>query len=255
MQKEIITTVAVGNALTEVAFKNFGASEMNIFMTVLAKMKNQGTRDVFMDFNELRKLCNYTGKDKKRFIETIKTIKKKTESLEIEKDGLLISFYFFSIFALDEEKGNVAVRVNNDFTWLINELTSNFTRFELEEFTSLKSTYSKNCYFRLKRYKDTGWWSVSLEDFRKLLNIPAEYSTSNIKQRILTPIEKELSPLFENFEIRKVYKKDGYHDLEGFIFVFGKDKTENKKGSEKTIDIRHKYKAIDTLLNEREKET
>ena len=56
--------------------------------------------------------------------------------------------------------------------FLLNQLTSNFTRFELKEFVTLKSSYSKEFYRRMKQFKNTGFWKCSIEEFRYLLDIP-----------------------------------------------------------------------------------
>lgn len=52
--------------------------------------------------------------------------------------------------------------MNSRFSFLLNDLTSQFTRFELAEFTALRSSYDKECYRRLKQYRKTGVWKVSL---------------------------------------------------------------------------------------------
>ena len=51
------------------------------------------------------------------------------------------------------------VAVNPRFSFLLNDLTSQFTRFELAEFTALKSSYAKETYRRLKQYRQTGVWN------------------------------------------------------------------------------------------------
>lgn len=60
------------------------------------------------------------------------------------------------------------VSVNKRFDFFLNELTSNFTRFELEEFTNLESKYSKAMYRLLKQWRTVGKKEWSIEDFRYL---------------------------------------------------------------------------------------
>ena len=48
-------------------------------------------------------------------------------------------------------KRTLTVSVNSRFSFLLNDLTSQFTRFELAEFTALRSSYAKECYRRLEQ--------------------------------------------------------------------------------------------------------
>ena len=84
----------------------------------------------------------------------------------------------------------------------MNEITKNFTVFELQEFSSLKSTYSKQMYRQLKQWKKKGEKEYSVAEFRELLSIPDSYKASHIDSRILKPIQKKLSKCFDNFKIK-----------------------------------------------------
>ena len=58
--------------------------------------------------------------------------------------------------------------------YILNKLridTGNWTQFEFFEFATLISVYSKTVYRFLKQYRKTGFWKVSLEDFKSLLSI------------------------------------------------------------------------------------
>ena len=99
--------------------------------------------------------------------------------------------------------------------------------FELAEFTALRSSYAKECYRRLKQYRQTGVWKVSLEDFRRLLDVPKSYRPSEINKYVLKPIEEELGPLLNLKVHRKYLKKKpgrGRASLVGFEFEFDPEK-------------------------------
>ncbi|MDC7286158.1 replication initiation protein, partial [Bifidobacterium thermophilum] len=63
------------------------------------------------------------------------------------------------------------VSVNDRFAFLLTDLTSQFTRFELAEFADLKSKYAKEFYRRAKQYRSSGIWKVSRDEFCRLLNV------------------------------------------------------------------------------------
>lgn len=125
------------------------------------------------------------------------------------------------------------VAVNPRFSFLLNDLTSQFTRFELAEFTALKSSYAKETYRRLKQYRQTGVWKVSIEDFRRLLDVPESYQTCDLNKRVLKPIQDELGPLL-NLVVHKKFRKGagrGRRSLAGFEFEFDPERVPGGKGA------------------------
>lgn len=53
-------------------------------------------------------------------------------------------------------------------------------------------------------WKKMSW---SIEEFRRLLDIPESYPMREIDKRVLTPIETELSPIFKGLSINKEKKR------------------------------------------------
>ena len=100
---------------------------------------------------------------------------------------------------------------------MLNVLDREFTRFELEEFVDLKSSYAKECYRRLKQWRKTGKWYVKIEEFRRLLSVPETYRMCDIDKWVLEPIYDELSKIFEDFAIKKIKKGRKVVELH-FIF-------------------------------------
>ena len=56
----------------------------------------------------------------------------------------------------------------------------------------------------LKLYKSTGFYTVSVDEFRRLLDIPESYTMKKIGAKILSLILKELSPYFRDLNINKI---------------------------------------------------
>ena len=101
----------------------------------------------------------------------------------------------FRKFSVKLDEQIVTVRVSEEMEYILNKLnidTGNWTQFEFFEFATLKSVYSKTVYRFLKQYRKTGFWKVSLEDFKSLLSIPESYQASNIDNRVLNQVMKEL---------------------------------------------------------------
>ncbi|MCI2908911.1 replication initiation protein [Staphylococcus hominis] len=106
---------------------------------------------------------------------------------------------------------------------MLNELTNDFTKFELNELTNIKSPYAKNRYKLLKQYKHTGNFKIQIDDFREHLDIPKSYRMTNITDYVLKSIIKELTPTFKNLNINKVKARKGRR-IEYLEFIFDAEK-------------------------------
>ena len=103
---------------------------------------------------------------------------------------------------------------------------------ELKEFISLKSSYAKEFYRRMKQFKSTGKWNISLEDFKRIMDVPVNYRMCDIDVWVLKPIQKELGDKFK-LKVKKIYSKKsrGRPSVSGFEFTFSKEKYQSKETS------------------------
>lgn len=98
-----------------------------------------------------------------------------------------------------------------------------FTKFELREFTEINSSYAKTIYRKLKQFKNTGFYTVSIEEFKRLLDIPDSYRMYDIDRRILQKSMAELKPLFKSLSYKKEKAKKG-NKIERISFIFEENK-------------------------------
>ncbi|MEE6591683.1 replication initiation protein, partial [Campylobacter coli] len=66
----------------------------------------------------------------------------------------------------------ITLKINPDFAYLVNQLTTNFTAFELEEFIALSGKYAKTLYRLLKQFRTTGKAYFEWDEFCKVMDIP-----------------------------------------------------------------------------------
>lgn len=214
------------NELNAVPFKGFTSTEMDLFFSICAQMRDKGLQEVQFSFDELKILSNYKPTSNKRFVSDLKNTYLKLLNLKysrnyISKQNNDIEEYFvlFTGFKIDKTNNNVGIKVNPDLSNMLNSITGNFTKFDLEEFTDLRSSYAKTAFRLLKQFRLTGFWKVSIEDFRELLDVPDSYPMSRMTTIVLDPIIKELSPIFKNLEIKKIKAKKS-RKIEYLEFVF-----------------------------------
>lgn len=201
--------VKISNQMNTLGFRNFSSNEMDLFFAICSRVREQGTEELTFSFEKLRELSNYKPTSNSRFINDLIRTNTKLMNLNVNFDdgNEYVAFVLFPTFKINREEQTLKIAVNNEFSFLLNELTSNFARFELEQFTYLKSSYAKTMYRLLKQFKSTGFFVIAIDEFRETLDIPASYRMSEIDKKVFTPIKKELSPLYERFEIEKVKKK------------------------------------------------
>ena len=136
----------------------------------------------------------------------------------------------FKTFKINLDEQILMISLNEDFRFLLNDFNKEWTRFELEEFVNLKSSYVKEFYRRMKQFRKTGFWRCSIDEFRYLMDIPENYKITNIDTRVLKPIMRELG---EKYNL-KIEKKYGFSGGRGRSRVTG---FEFKFSTEKKVDI------------------
>lgn len=232
--------VKFNNDMNTVALRKFNSTEIDLLMAICSRIREKDTKIVEFDFHYLKKLVKFPYDDTKTFAKYLdKTYTKLIEChIRIGNDVKWTRFVLFTKYTVDIEKQIISIGVNEEFKYVLNELTANFTRFELDEFINFKSTYTKEFYRRMKQFRYTGFWKCSLEEFRRYLDIPVAYEINKIDSRILKPIMEELGKEY-NLKIKKKYGKTqsgrGRSKVIGFEFKFGKMTKKTAKKEMKEI--------------------
>lgn len=211
--------------------KNFNALELNFFMAICSKIKEQGTVEVNFTFNELKKKIQYdreTTRNTDNFISKLRSTNKKilNSICEIERKDYIDQFVLFPTFRISKKNGTLTVRINQDYAYLLNDF-SNFTEFGLANFIKLSSKYVKLLYKELMQFKSTGKAFFKMEDFRKKLDIPDSYNFSKVKDRILLPSIKDFSFIFKKFKIVAIYNNEDEIEIN--------ENTEEKRGDKRKV--------------------
>ena len=211
--------------------KNFNALELNFFMAICSKLKKQGTNEVIFSFNELKKKIEYdTSHNTDNFINKLRSTNRKilNSICEIETKDYIDQFVLFPTFRISKKTGTLTVRINQDYAYLLNDF-SNFTEFGLANFIKLSSKYVKLLYKELMQFKSTGKLFLTIEDFRKKLDIPDSYSFSKIRDRILVPSFKDFSFIFKKFKVVVLYNNGDE------VEINENENTEDKRGDKRKV--------------------
>ena len=254
------------NELNEIPFYALSASEAKIFIACCYSYQRQhreyfsggafelpdlhADRRAFsqtgfpvseISFRDLRILSNYKGKNAKRFVEDLRKMRMRLQALaferelpsstETKKDTQRI--IIFPVIEIYETEKKMSFSGIPGFIRCLFGLEKNFTALEMKEIMSLKSIYSIICYRMLRQWRSTGRWAVSYEAFLRITGTTGTaYTQTNINKRVLAPVMKELSPLFEGLTLTRIRdeKKKG-RPLKALLFTFTPKK---KKGASLT---------------------
>lgn len=208
MGKEI---VCYKNEMNNIPLRNFNAKEMDLLFSICSRVREKGTDFIEFTFDDLKVLSDYKMTATKHFIKDIESVYDKLLQLNFKMgtDTEFTKFVLFKKYTVSASKEIVTIGVNEEFKYILNEITQNFTKFELEEFTSIRSSYAKTAYRQLKRFRKTGYAIFTIEQFRELFCVPESYQMYNINQKIIKPIESELSQYFNGLKIKKIKAKGG----------------------------------------------
>jgi len=243
------------NELNTVPFRKFNAVEMDLFFSICSKMRNKGISRIKYSFADLKELSKYSDNHKERFINDLENVYSKMTKLSYRKEtsSRIDYFILFTGFAIEKIEEYVEIKVNPELEHIINKITGDFTKFELQEFTELRSSYSKTTFRLLKQFRQTGFWKIDIDEFKELLDIPKSYKINDLTKRVLEPIQKELEPIFKNFKISKIKAKKG-NKIEYLEFKFKAEDDMNRKNEKTFRGIDGNYYQNDLLHLTQEEE-
>ena len=219
--------VRYNNDLNGLKMRKWTAEEMNFFFAVIAKIRDKGTRLVIFNSDELKELSNFADRHQRRWEDVIDSVVTKVANLKYyertEKRILIMNL--FAYFEADIVNKTIEVEVTSKFEYVVNKLLTNFTQYELEEFTNIRSTYAKTLYRLLKQWRTVGKKEFKINEFKEILDTPTSYRPSEIKRLILNPTIKQLSPYFRDLKIKTIKSNKRGNPVLGYEFTWKAETT------------------------------
>ena len=222
--------------LNTIPLRKFTPVEMNLFFSIVSRMREKGDKTVRLTFDQLKDLSNYKATANNRFINDLEMTYDKLMDLRFGKrsaNGLDIDrFVMFSEFKIrgTAKDPYVDIQVYEKALPLLNNLDE-WVRYSLQQFNELQSSYAKTMFRLLKQYRTKGFAYFSKEDFHELLDIPKSHwnNPANVDNRVIKPIRQELTAIFNGLSIKKKYGKGRGKPVVGYQFTF---KPEIKKADD-----------------------
>ena len=204
--------VKYNNWLNSLSLKGLSSEELSVFMTCLAIAREHPDDPMiemdgvdFMDLMNVKRHFTWAEiRDKvNKTHDKLMAIKCK-----VETDDAFTSFCLFPTMQIT--KDNVLkIELSLAFRFIITQISKEFTRFELAEFTQLDSKYSKNLYRQLKQFRRTRTYKKTAEEFMELMDAPVSYTTKRFMDNCLNPAVKELKEkgFFSDLKVEPIRAK------------------------------------------------
>ena len=115
-------------------------------------------------------------------------------SISLDIDDKLIKMRWVQRIEFTENQSIVALRFSKDILPFISNVKANFTQYMLSEVSKMQGAYSVRVYELLVQYKTTGERSISIEDFRFMLDLGTRYKQFNdLLKRVIEPSINEIN--------------------------------------------------------------
>ncbi len=235
------------NELNKVILTSLEPKEMDIFFTIIYKMKE--TTEAVFSTNEIKQYLQGDNREV-RFFNSLKNVFR--TQLRVIMGRTTTDYHLFITKTLDEDKKEITIEVHPKCHHILNGLIENYTKFELGEFINLRSDYSKNLFRILIQFKDTGWKEFEIDEFRAMLEVPVNYLMGNIDQKVLIPALKELKNSFKNIKVEKLKKGKNKRDISHIKFSWVIENTEKIEIIEEQKEYSEAVRELFKLLPEKE---
>jgi len=218
--------VKYDNTLNTMQFKDFTAMDYNILMCLCHKVRDKGQEVLTFPFDELKVLTEFGNHSDQLFADELERMIGKLIKVTAShsEGGKKSYFVLFPTFTTDVNKRTLTVRVNKDFSYILNELTDNFTRFELKEFAELDSKYTKTLYRILKQYRYSGWWKPTVDEFRYVMDIPNSFDNKKVMSKVIKPTLNVLAEKFTDLKCEPIKAKKKGAPIERYHFTWQAEK-------------------------------
>ncbi|EOH3309864.1 replication initiation protein, partial [Campylobacter jejuni] len=239
------------NDFNKIKLPSFTEIEQDLLCGLMVKLKEEkgkvtfypsDLRNILKSSYDNESLLKFASSLKEKFFKADFTIIERTTrgDKEVEAHRTINLFTEFAIYVYKDyilEKPNelesIEIQVNPRFEYILNQLTANFTAFELAEFVALSGKYTKTLYRLLKQYRSTGKAYFEWEEFKRIMDIPEKLAMRDIDKSILKPAIKELTKERNLFDqIRVPFKNLAYE----------KDKAKSRGRGGKVIGITFTFK-------------
>ena len=244
--------VKYNNSLNKLKMGKLEEKELELFFALCLELKEKGTDDVYINITDFKNRYNM-GRSNVRFEKYLEVVLDKfLETKMIIKTAKTLEMgNFFRKFKIDFQKNLLYVQVDNDYSFILNDLVEMYTQFSFKQYQELKSKYAKRLMPRLAQWNGTKSIEFEKEDLFEILGASESYKNdlSSFNKRILKPATTELKTVFYNLKVKPIKNnnKNTTNKIKSYLFSWSTKPKEIEVEKVKTLEI---SKTLKNLIDE-----
>ena len=158
-------------------------------------------------------------------------------SISLHIDDKLIKMRWIQRIDSTDTSGIIALRFSKDILPFISNVKANFTQYMLSEISKMQGAYSVRVYELLVQYKSVGERSISIDNFRFMLDLGTRYKQFNdLLKRVIEPSIDEINEQ-SDLKVTATPQKTGRKFTHIKFTIKQKPKTSNSKRDPNSPDF------------------
>lgn len=218
------------NDLNQLSFEGCSAADKDIFMAICTQVRDRGTNEVVLFYDQIKDLAGITWNCSiGEFNEILRRFRSRLMAMNcMALAGFTeLDYHIFDTLRCDADTRTLTVRVSERGRYLLNDLVSQFTAFELGEFTSIKSKNAKALYCQLKQFRSTGKWIVTIDELKRCLNMNG-CETKVLMRDVVRPAVETLRQYFKGLSYTADKARTRGHPVIRLTFTFERERIQNR---------------------------
>ena len=198
LRKERNSLVVKHNELLRNTRYELSTTEQKILIYLVSKI-NKDDEDLRKVKFDLKEYCEITGiqtggESYIRLKETIRDLSNKSWWIQVDEDHERLFRWIYGEPEIEKRNGTVEIELSPTLEPYLIGLQANFTKYELINVLTLKSSNSIRLYELFKSYLWQHHWKIEVEDFRRLLNVENKYKEfKDLNRQLIKPALEEIN--------------------------------------------------------------
>ena len=223
--------VKYNNKLNLITFRNFLASDCDYFMFLCYKLNEKKESTIQVTFLEIRETVNLRNISNSELEEALLNLNDKLLATtgRIKDGSITKQFVLFNEFETDCSKQILTVSVNEKYSYILNDFSDGFTKFEFQEFMLLSGKHSKTLYRLLKQWRTQGKYIVNVDELKRIMDCPGMETKYFMRDAVRKSIkELKAKECFKDLEVTTKRDRKPNGSLNVLTFTFAPEPTESR---------------------------
>lgn len=189
-------SLLVHNDFNYLSFKELSPHNWDMLICILKELRGDSSEITF-DYSIMKDWTTLVRVAPSNIEIQLERFYAKSKAIDISGETVSL----FEKFELDSKNKTFTLKLNSELDYLISSKNRRCSSIDIELFKSLETKYSKSLYRILNENKKECRAEISLEEFKRIADVPESYDTRRINRRIIKEMTSELSEIFGELKV------------------------------------------------------